>query len=148
MFCPMPGSEMYTAMQNGTVDGQENPPVNILNDRTYEVQKYMVLDKHVASVVTFCISEAAWQNLPEDLQKVVSDAAATVTPEAAAVCTKLNDNGVAKLQELGMSVYEPTEEELADWHDAMRDPCVEYVKSQLGDEIVDELLNAIDAVRG
>ena len=145
---PMPGSEMYTAMQNGTVDGQENPPVNILNDRTYEVQKYMVLDKHVASVVTFCISEAAWQNLPEDLQKVVSDAAATVTPEAAAVCTTLNDNGVAKLQELGMSVYEPTEEELADWHDAMRDPCVEYVKSQLGDEIVDELLNAIDAVRG
>ena len=145
---PMPGSEMYTAMQNGTVDGQENPPVNILNDRTYEVQKYMVLDKHVASVVTFCISEAAWQNLPEDLQKVVSDAAATVTPYAAAVCTTLNDNGVAKLQELGMSVYEPTEEELADWHDAMRDPCVEYVKSQLGDEIVDELLNAIDAVRG
>ena len=86
--------------------------------------------------------------LPEDLQKVVSYAAATVTPEAAAVCTTLNDNGVAKLQELGMSVYEPTEEELADWHDAMRDPCVEYVKSQLGDEIVDELLNAIDAVRG
>ena len=145
---PMAFGELFTGLQQGTVDGQENPPVNILNDRTYEVQKYMVLDKHVASVVTFCISEAAWQNLPEDLQKVVSDAAATVTPEAAAVCTTLNDNGVAKLQELGMSVYEPTEEELADWHDAMRDPCVEYVKSQLGDEIVDELLNAIDAVRG
>ncbi len=142
---PMPGSEMYTAMQNGTVDGQENPPVNILNDKTYEVQKYLVLDKHVASVVTFDISEAAWQNLPEDLQKVVSEAAAAVTPEAAAVCKTLNDNGVAKLRELGMSVYEPTEAELADWHNAMRDPCVEYVKGQLGDEIVDELLAAIEA---
>lgn len=142
---PMPGSEMYTAMQNGTVDGQENPPVNILNDKTYEVQKYLVLDKHVASVVTFDISESTWQSLPEDLQKVVSDAAATVTPEAAAVCKTLNDNGVAKLQELGMSVYEPTEAELADWHDAMRGPCVEYVKGQLGDEIVDELLAAIEA---
>lgn len=142
---PMPGSEMYTAMQNGTVDGQENPPVNILNDKTYEVQKYLVLDKHVASVVTFDISESVWQSLPEDLQKVVADAAATVTPEAAAVCKTLNDNGVAKLEELGMSVYEPTEDELADWHDAMRGPCVEYVKGQLGDEIVDELLAAIEA---
>lgn len=142
---PMPGSEMYTAMQNGTVDGQENPPVNILNDKTYEVQKYLVLDKHVASVVTFDISESVWQSLPEDLQKVVAAAAATVTPEAAAVCKTLNDNGVAKLEELGMSVYEPTEDELAAWHDAMRDPCVEYVKGQLGDEIVDELLAAIEA---
>ncbi len=44
-----------------------------------------------------------------------------------------------------MSVYEPTEAELADWHNAMRDPCVEYVKGQLGDEIVDELLAAIEA---
>ena len=69
----------------------------------------------------------------------------TVTPEAAAVCKTLNDNGVAKLEELGMSVYEPTEDELAAWHDAMRDPCVEYVKGQLGDEIVDELLAAIEA---
>lgn len=145
---PMPGSEMYTAMQNGTVDGQENPPVNILNDKTYEVQKYLVLDKHVASVVTFDISEACWQSLPEDLQKVVADAAALVTPEAAAVCKTLNENGVAKLEELGMSVYEPTEAELADWHDAMRDPCVEYVKGELGDEVVDGLLAAIDAVRG
>lgn len=144
---PMPGSEMYTAMQNGTVDGQENPPVNILNDKTYEVQKYLVLDKHVASVVTFDIGEKYWQSLPEDLQKVISDAAAKVTIEAAAVCKTLNDNGVAKLEEYGMSVYEPTEAELADWHEAMRGPCVEYVKGQLGDEIVDGLLDAIDKVR-
>ncbi|MEA5012175.1 MAG: TRAP transporter substrate-binding protein [Angelakisella sp.] len=142
---PMPGSEMYTAMQNGTVDGQENPPVNILNDKTYEVQKYMVLDKHVASVVTFDISESVWQSLPEDLQKVIADAAALVTPEAAAVCKTLNENGVAQLQELGMIIYEPTEQELEDWHTTMRGPCVEYIKEKLGDEIVDGLLAAIEA---
>ena len=80
--------------------------------------------------------------------KVCLKAHKVIQTSLCVLCTKLNDNGVAKLQELGMSVYEPTEEELADWHDAMRDPCVEYGKSQLGDEIVDELLNAIDAVRG
>ena len=41
---PMAFGELFTGLQQGTVDGQENPPVNILNDRTYEVQKYMVLD--------------------------------------------------------------------------------------------------------
>lgn len=142
---PMPGSEMYTALQNGTVDGQENPPVNILNDKTYEVQSYLVLDKHVASVVTFTISETAWQRLPDDLKQVVADAAALVTPEASAVCKTLNENGVAKLEEYGMTVYEPTEAELEAWHDAMRDPCVEYVKGELGDELVDGLLAAIEA---
>lgn len=141
---PMPGSEMYTALQNGTVSGQENPPINILNDKTYEVQDYMVLDKHIASVVTFVMSDDFWNSLPEDLQQVVADAAATVTPEASAVCKTLNDEGVAKLREYGMEVYEPTEEELEAWHDTMRDPCVDYVKGQLGSEIVDGLLAAIE----
>ncbi len=142
---PMAGSEMYTALQNGTVDGQENPPVNILNDKTYEVQKYMVMDKHIASIVTFDIAESFYSSLPEDLQQVVADAAATVTVEAAEVCANLNANGVDKLIGYGMSVYEPTAEELDAWHDAMRDPCVEFVKGQVGDEVVDGLLAAIDA---
>ena len=144
---PMAGSEMYTALQNGTVDGQENPPVNILNDKTYEVQDYLVMDKHIASVVTFDISESFFQSLPEDLQKVVTDAANTVVGEAAEVCKTLNDNGVAKLEELGMTVYTPTDEELEAWHDAMRDPCVEFLKEQVGAEAVDGLLAAIEAVK-
>lgn len=142
---PMAGSEMYTAMQNGTVDGQENPPVNILNDKTYEVQKYMVLDKHIASVVTFDISESFWKSLPEDLQKAVQDAADTVTPEAEKVIERLNTEGIETLKDYGMSIYNPTEEELQAWHDKMKDPCVEFVRGEIGDEIVDNLLAAIEA---
>ncbi len=142
---PMAGSEMYTALQNGTVDGQENPPVNILNDKTYEVQKYMVMDKHIASIVTFDISETCWQSLPEDLQKVVADAAALVTKEAAAVCANLNEKGVDQLRDYGMEVYEPTDAELEDWHSAMRGPCVEFLTQQLGGDVIDGLLAAIEA---
>ncbi len=141
---PMAGSEMYTALQNGTVDGQENPPVNILNDKTYEVQKYMVMDKHIASIVTFAISENFLKSLPEDLQKIVTDAAEAVTPESAEVCAKLNEEGVAKLEEYGMSVYTPSAEELEDWHGAMRQTCIDFVTKQVGSELVNELLTAID----
>ncbi|MCI8375016.1 MAG: TRAP transporter substrate-binding protein DctP [Lachnospiraceae bacterium] len=141
---PMAGSEMYTALQNGTVDGQENPPVNILNDKTYEVQKYMVMDKHIASIVTFAVSESFLNGLPEDLKQVVIDAANKVTPEASAVCARLNEEGVAKLEEYGMTVYTPTDEELEDWHEAMRQPCIDFVTEQVGSELVEELLAAIE----
>lgn len=141
---PMAGSEMYTALQNGTVDGQENPPINILNDKTYEVQKYMVMDKHIASIVTFAISEQFLSALPEELQKVITEAAETVTPEASEVCGKLNEEGVEKLEEYGMEVYTPTEEELEAWHEAMREPCIEYVTGQIGEETVAGLLTAIE----
>lgn len=78
---------------------------------------------------------------------MVTDAANTVVGEAAEVCKTLNDNGVAKLEELGMTVYTPTDEELEAWHDAMRDPCVEFLKEQVGAEAVDGLLAAIEAVK-
>lgn len=144
---PMAGSEMYTAMQNGTVDGQENPVMNILNDKTYEVQKYMVMDKHVASIMTFIMSSSFFTALPAELQQVVLDADAAARPEAQRVVKNVNTNGITQLQDLGLEIYTPTDEELTAWHDAISAPCQEYVRSQLGDELVDGLLAAIQAVR-
>lgn len=144
---PMAGSEMYTAMQNGTVDGQENPVINILNDKTYEVQKYMVMDKHVASIVTFIISNDFFNALPADLQQVVLDAAAYATPEAQRVIATLNTNGISKLEENGLEIYTPTDEELEAWHAAIAGPCQEYVRGELGDEVVDGLIAAVAATK-
>ena len=144
---PMAGSEMYTAMQNGTVDGQENPVVNILNDKTYEVQKYMVMDKHVASIVVFAMSSSFYGNLPAELQTVVTEAADAAKVEAQRVINTLNTDGMAKLREYGLEIYEPTDEELEAWHEAITGPCQEYVRGELGDEVVDGLLAAIEAVK-
>ena len=47
---PMAGSEMYVAMQNGVVDGHENTIPNILQDKTYEVQNWIVMDEHIPSM--------------------------------------------------------------------------------------------------
>lgn len=144
---PMAGSEMYTAMQNGTIDGQENPVINILNDKTYEVQKYMVMDKHVASIVTFFISNQVFNKLSAEEQQVVLEAAAYATPEAQRVIKTLNEEGMKTLREYGLEIYEPTEEELAAWHEAITAPCQEYVRSELGDAVVDGLTEAVAAIR-
>ena len=144
---PMAGSEMYTAMQNHTVDGQENPVMNILNDKTYEVQKYMVMDKHVASIMTFIMSSSFFNTLPAELQQVVLDADAAARPEAQRVIKTINTNGVEQLRTLGLEIYIPTDEELAAWHSAISAPCQEYVRSQLGDALVDGLLAAVEAAK-
>lgn len=144
---PMPGSEMYVAMQNGVVDGQENPILNIIQDKTYEVQKYLVLDEHMAGIMAYVMSDKFFAALPADLQKVITDGAAAAMPEAQKVVENKNTQGIQILKDNGMSIYEPTEAELADWHKAVFEPTQAYVRSTLGDQVMDELLAAIETYR-
>ncbi len=144
---PMAGSEMYTAMQNGTVDGQENPIGPILNDRTYEVQKYMVVDNHMASIVCYTMNYDFYKALPEELQALVMEAAGVAGDAAAAATADINARGLVMLRENGLQIYEPTEEELADWHEPILKACSEYLEEELGPEILDEITAAIELVR-
>ncbi len=144
---PMASSEMYTAMQNGTVDGQENPIVNILNDKTYEVQKYFVMDKHIASIAAVGMSSKFYTELPAEIQEIVLTAAQNANAPAEEIVERVNNEGLAKLEEYGMECYIPTEDELAAWHEAIAEPCMNYVRGEIGDDVVDSLQTAIDAYR-
>lgn len=145
---PMPSSEMYVAMQNGVVDGQENPIQNVVIDKTYEVQDWYVLDNHTPTVMSYMISEKFYSSL-SDAQKAVileaNDVAMTKTRE---VVTKLEAQGIATLEANGMTVYTPTEEELKGWHDAYGPVCEKYMREQVGDALVDELMSLLAEIRG
>lgn len=145
---PMAGSEMYVAMQNGVVDGHENTIPNILQDKTYEVQDWICMDEHIPSMSAVYFNEALYQSMSDE-QRAVIDAAAVEAQNAARdVVTAILENGVASLEENGMTVYVPTEEEKAAWHDAYGPACEEYLRGQVGDEIVDEFLSTIADYRG
>lgn len=145
---PMPGSEMYVAMQNHVVDGQENPVLNIIQDKTYEVQKYLVLDQHMAGIMAYVMNDKFFNSLPEDLQGVIDAGAAAAMVEAQKVVSTKNTQGIQILEDKGMSVYEPTAEELEAWHKAVLEPCQAYIRSTLGDQAMDDLVGAIEAYRG
>ncbi|SDX55323.1 TRAP transporter substrate-binding protein [Litoreibacter albidus] len=66
--------EVYNGLQQGVVEGQENPLANIASMRFYEVQKYMTLTGHAYHTYAAVMNKQAWESLPEDLQKVVEDA--------------------------------------------------------------------------
>jgi len=71
---PMAWPELYTAMQQGVIDGAENVPDAYANAKHYEVAKYYSLTNHVYLTMMFLISENFYQRLPDDLKKIVADA--------------------------------------------------------------------------
>lgn len=104
---PMAFSELYLALQQGTVDAQENPVTSILTQKFYEVQHYLILTKHVTAGNFFAIAEDKWQSLPDDLKQILQDAVdknvLSITEEMLGV----ESSGVAQLEEYGMEVIEP-----------------------------------------
>lgn len=72
---PMAFGELFTALQQGTVDGQENPVSHIWTKRFFEVQKYISLTGHTYSAEPLIMSMITWKKLPADYQKAIVDSA-------------------------------------------------------------------------
>jgi tripartite ATP-independent transporter DctP family solute receptor len=72
---PLPFSELFSALETKTVDGQENPYNTILSSKFYEVQKYLSVTNHVYSPWIVTVSKKWWDGLSKDEQKVLLDAA-------------------------------------------------------------------------
>lgn len=72
---PMALAELYSGMQVGVVDGQENPSAHIYTKRFYEVQKYASLTGHAYAAEPVLISMATWKKLTPDQQAIVQSAA-------------------------------------------------------------------------
>lgn len=66
--------EVYNGLQQGVIEGQENPLANIASMKFYEVQKYMTLTGHAYHTYAAVMNKQAWESLPEDLQTVIADA--------------------------------------------------------------------------
>lgn len=145
---PMPASEMYVAMQNGVVNGQENPIQNVVIDKTYEVQDWYVLDNHTPTVMSYMISDKFYSSLSDEQRAVIDAANEEATKKSRAVTEQLEASGIKTLEENGMTVYVPTDEELQGWHDAYGPVCEKYMRNQVGDEMVDQLLDLLAELRG
>lgn len=86
-------AELYVALQQGVVDGQENPLVNIHASKLYEVQKHLALTNHQFQMTPFLMSKRTWDRLSDADKKAVQEAAA----EATALQRKLSADADAKL---------------------------------------------------
>ena len=140
---PIAWGELYTALQQGVVDGEENPTSMIQVAKLYEVQKYMTMDGHILAVNPVCINEKFYQSLPQDIRHIIRDSAHT----AALVYNGVNTYGatldVADLAKKGMQIYVPTEAEHQQFVKAAQGPVKDFVVSKIGKEWPDKFLKAI-----
>jgi TRAP-type transport system periplasmic protein len=100
---PMGVSELFTSLQQGVVDGQENPLEIVESQKFYEVQKYVAETAHIIGAMTFIYSDNRFKSLPEDVRNVLQEEGDKVMTEATDRMVKLEDDLKAQLQAKGMT---------------------------------------------
>jgi len=103
---PMAFSELYLALQQGVVDGQENPLMNIFFSKFQEVQKYLSLSSHKYEMTPFLMSKTIWSSLSADDRKVVKQAALEARDHQRELAAAADRELRAKLEAAGMRVNE------------------------------------------
>lgn len=98
---PMAMSELYTALQKGVIDGQENPLAHIATKRFYEVQKYISLSGHTYASEPVLISTIAWKKLNKEQQEIVRQAALDTRDWQRALCRQLEDKFLQTIKDSG-----------------------------------------------
>ncbi|QDL94247.1 DctP family TRAP transporter solute-binding subunit (plasmid) [Paroceanicella profunda] len=101
---PMAFPELFTALQQGVVDGQENPITVITATKFWEVQDYLSLTGHVYSPVAILASPVLWDGLSDEEKGWFHEAAKASAAATRAEVNRLEDAGVALLREKGMTV--------------------------------------------
>jgi TRAP-type C4-dicarboxylate transport system substrate-binding protein len=99
---PMGAAELFTSLQQGVVDGQENPLEFIDNFKFNEVQKYAIDTRHVIGAMTWIYSDARFKRLPPDVQTLLKVEGDRVLLEASDKMAKLESGLRDKLSKSGM----------------------------------------------
>lgn len=134
---PMSWSELFTALQQGTVDGQENPASLIYEAKFQEVQKYISTTEHIYDFCGIVINRNFYEGMDEQARKVLDDAVqAKLIDEQRSMEVDNNDEYLDLLQEEGMELTRLTAEERKAFAEKVS-PMYENWESTYGQDIVD-----------
>lgn len=134
--------ETYAALQQGTVDGAENPFNNFDTMKFYEVQKYLSTTQHGRLDYAIFVNKSFWESMPDDLRAKVEEALDEATAYAEKLAAEENQKSFEKIKSLGtVEVYEMSDEERAELRKALQP-----VYDKFEDVITKELIDGIRAL--
>ena len=137
---PMAWPEVISSLQQGVIDGQENPLSVIVSVKLNEVQKYLTLSGHVYSPAMLLVSKPFWEGL-DDSQKAAFEKAATeAVAEMRGFVSNVETSGVETLKERGMEVNELSAEEKAAFQASIKSAYDGYYQTY-GQDLVDSIVN-------
>lgn len=115
----LPFGELYTALQTGVVDGEENPLDTIQRMKFHEVQDYLVLSGHGALEDVVLFNPAWWNSLPEEYRQAIVESFHAVIPELRAHKAAAVEDALEAIEASGIHVREITDEERAKMRELM-----------------------------
>ncbi|GAB5378234.1 MAG: TRAP transporter substrate-binding protein [Acuticoccus sp.] len=136
---PMSFTELYTSLQNGTLDGQENPIAVIIAGKLFEVQKHVSLTGHALTNALILVSPIVWDSLSDEQKGWMREAAAAGQAALRARIDADDANGLDFLREQGMEIIETPDREA---FRAALEPAYEEYRERFGSDLVDRIVNA------
>ncbi|WP_026987016.1 TRAP transporter substrate-binding protein [Fodinicurvata fenggangensis] len=136
---PMAFPELFTALQQGTVDGQENPISVILTSNMWEVQDHLSLTGHVYSPAIMLASPVLWDGLSEEERGWFIEAAQAGAEATRDMVSRLETEGVEELKEKGMTVVEDVDTSV--FQEAV-EPSYSTYTDEHGSEMLDRIRNS------
>ncbi len=140
----IPYSDLYMGLKTGVADGQENPWVNVEGMKFYEVQQYFTEVNYQFHPDPFYVNAGWWNGLPQEYRDIISECAADMGTYNDQLIDENQEAAKQVVIDAGCEVYEPTDEELKAFQDAVQvvyDQCVEE-----GIMTADELQEMLDIV--
>lgn len=140
---PMPATEQYTALQQGTIDACENAVGNMLINRYYEVIKNVTNTRHQFTYILVGVSDRAWNRIPDEYKPMVEQAMKTAVAWQRQNLAEINANATEELKKLGVNFYDIDRE-------AMKKlvlPEVEPLRSHVPQEWIDAVQEAVNSAK-
>jgi TRAP-type C4-dicarboxylate transport system substrate-binding protein len=97
-------SEVFTALQTGVMDGQENPLVQIYSQKFQEVQKYLSLTGHVYTPAYLTAGKKKWESLPADVRKILEQTAKETQAYVYSTAERLDNELIDKMKAAGIQI--------------------------------------------
>ena len=144
---PLPFTELYTALENGTVDGQDNPLTSIVGSKLYEAQKYLSITRHTYNPLVVLVSKKTWDRLLPAEHKILVDAANEAKPYQRKVSRDAEAKALDTIKAAGLKVNEVSPTEIERMREKVQ-PAADKFGREAGDSLVKELRAEVVRVRG
>lgn len=140
---PFAFGEMYSALQQGVYDSMEGPIALLYTSNIQEVQDYMTLSNHIYMPTALLMNNEFFEGLPEDLQKIVQDAAYMYRDEQRQLAQEQDEEWIETLEDEGMEINELSDESLEEFQEAAT-PIFEKYEQKLGSDLFEDFYNERD----
>ena len=124
---PLALTETFTALQQGTVDAQENPALECYSYAFYDVCPYLIKTNHTMGSDVFIFDQAYFESLPEDIQQILEEAADEAAAWRNSVYREQEEEIFQKFEEKGVEVIEP---DLSTFYPLVEDFILDYPELQ------------------